>query len=300
MSKPFRAKSTIEQWRIFQAVVDYGGYAQAASQLNKSQSSLNHAVSKLQNLLGIQLLEVKGRKAYLTPMGEVMLRRSKLLSQNIQELELLAASLEQGWEPQLSLACEIIQPQAPVIKALKAFLPESRGTRVEVIDTVVSGADDAIAEGEVDLVITAYLPKGVLGERLGVVTLVPVVHRNHPLAKMPQPVSIDEVIQHVQLVIRDTGKNPQQERGWLRAEQRWTFSSFHRVVEVLKQGLGFAWLPLHIAQPHFEDDSLVELNVSGGAAKSLVTYLVVPRPEQLGPAGQHFSKLLIQHCKTLR
>ncbi|WP_427977506.1 LysR family transcriptional regulator [Agarivorans sp.] len=300
MSTPFRAKSTLEQWRIFQAVVDYGGYAQAASQLNKSQSSLNHAVSKLQNLLGIQLLEVKGRKAHLTPMGEVMLRRSKLLSQNIQDLETLAASLEQGWEPKLAVAVEIVQPQAPVIKALKAFLPDSRGTRVEVIDTVVSGADDAIHEGEFDLVITAQLPQGVLGEPLNSVTLVPVVHRNHPLAKMPQPVSIDEVLQHVQLVIKDTGKNPKQDRGWLRAEQRWTFSSFKQVVDVLKQGLGFAWLPMHIAQSYFEEESLVELNIQGGAAKSLTTYLVVPRPELLGPAGQHFSKLLLQHCKAYR
>ncbi|MDO6685033.1 MULTISPECIES: LysR family transcriptional regulator [unclassified Agarivorans] len=300
MSIPFRAKSTLEQWRIFQAVVDYGGYAQAASQLNKSQSSLNHAVSKLQNLLGIQLLEVKGRKAYLTPMGEVMLRRSKLLSQNIQELELLAASLEQGWEPQLSLACEIIQPRAPIIKALKAFLPESRGTRVEVIDTVITGADEAITDGKTDLVITGLLPKGVLGERLSSVTLVPVIHRSHPLAKMPQPVSIDEVLQHVQLVVRDTGKNPQPDRGWLRAEQRWTFSGFNQVLEVLNQGLGFAWLPEHVAKPFFEDDSLVELNIQGGASKTLNTYLVIPRPEQLGPAGQYFSKLLLQHCKAAR
>ena len=72
-----RAKSTLEQWRILQAVVDHGGYAQAAEQLNKSQSSLNHAVAKLQHQLGIQLLEVKGRKAYLTEQGEVLLRRSR-------------------------------------------------------------------------------------------------------------------------------------------------------------------------------------------------------------------------------
>lgn len=65
-----RAKSTLEQWRILQAVVDFGGYAQAAEKLNKSQSSLNHAVAKLQHQLGIELLEVKGRKAYLTPQGK--------------------------------------------------------------------------------------------------------------------------------------------------------------------------------------------------------------------------------------
>ncbi|MGL5500833.1 MAG: helix-turn-helix domain-containing protein, partial [Plesiomonas shigelloides] len=59
-----RPKTTLEQWRMFQAVVDCGGYAQAADKLNKSQSSLNHAVTKLQDMLGVQLLEVRGRKAF--------------------------------------------------------------------------------------------------------------------------------------------------------------------------------------------------------------------------------------------
>ncbi|HBN88666.1 helix-turn-helix domain-containing protein, partial [Rheinheimera aquimaris] len=63
---PYRPRSTLEQWRILQAVVDAGGYAQAAELLSKSQSSLNHAVAKLQTQLGVELLEVRGRKAYLT------------------------------------------------------------------------------------------------------------------------------------------------------------------------------------------------------------------------------------------
>ncbi|WP_432459326.1 LysR family transcriptional regulator [Agarivorans sp. QJM3NY_25] len=297
MIPPFRAKSTLEQWRIFQAVVDYGGYAQAASQLNKSQSSLNHAVSKLQGLLGVQLLEVKGRKAYLTPIGEVMLRRSKLLSQNIQELEVLAASLEQGWEPKLSVSCDAVQSKAPVIKALKAFLPDSRGTRIELLDNVLGGSDEAIYDHSVDMVITPILPQGVLGEKFGTVTMLPVVQRNHPLAKIAASVSINEVVQHLQLVVRDTGSHPHLDRGWLRAEQRWTFSGFSQVLEVLNQGLGFAWLPDHIVAPYLEDESLVELNILGGAAKTLVTYLVICRPEQLGPAGQHFAKILLQCSK---
>ena len=67
----FRPKSTLEQWRIFQAVVEQGGYAQAAEKLNKSQSSLNHAIAKLQQTLGVALLEVRGRKAYLTDAGDM-------------------------------------------------------------------------------------------------------------------------------------------------------------------------------------------------------------------------------------
>lgn len=51
MADPF-PKSTLEQWRGFVAVVEAGGYAQAAEQLHKSQSTLTYAVQKLERLLG--------------------------------------------------------------------------------------------------------------------------------------------------------------------------------------------------------------------------------------------------------
>lgn len=42
----FRPKSTLEQWRIFQAVVEQGGYAQAAEKLNKVS---RHSIMPLLN-----------------------------------------------------------------------------------------------------------------------------------------------------------------------------------------------------------------------------------------------------------
>ncbi|GBL03257.1 LysR family transcriptional regulator [Glaciecola sp. KUL10] len=107
----YRPKTTLEQWRILQAVVDYGGYAHAAEKLNKSQSSLNHAVAKLQSMLGVQLLEVIGRKAVLTEAGEVMLRRSRYLTQDVENLESLAININQDWEPEITLVVDLAYPK---------------------------------------------------------------------------------------------------------------------------------------------------------------------------------------------
>ena len=56
-------KVTLEQWRMFVAVVKYGGFNQASVVIHKSQSSIHHAVQKLEESLDIKLLEVIGRKA---------------------------------------------------------------------------------------------------------------------------------------------------------------------------------------------------------------------------------------------
>lgn len=294
MSTSPRAKSTLEQWRIFQAVVEHGGYAQAADKLSKSQSSLNHAVAKLQSQLGIQLLEVVGRKAQLTEAGEVMLRRSKLLTEGVHELEQLATNLGQGWEPQLTIAYDKVVSRALVIKALKRFLPECRGTRVRMMETVLSGTVEAIEQARADLVITATLPQGVLGEFFGYIDLIPITHCSHPLASVDQSLSIDELSQELQLVVAETGSKPLPSRGWLLAEQRWTVESFEAVLEVLAQGIGFAWVPNHLADAQVATGNYKVLKVQGGAITRLSAYLVAPQPEQLGPAGQRLKQLLLE------
>lgn len=54
---------TLEQWRALVAVVDAGGYAQAAERLHKSASSVIYAVQKIEALLDVKAFEIHGRKA---------------------------------------------------------------------------------------------------------------------------------------------------------------------------------------------------------------------------------------------
>lgn len=92
------SRSTLEQWRMFGTVVEHGGFAQAAEAIHKSQSSINHAVHKLQDQLDLPLLEVVGRKARLTDAGALMLRRASQLLEQADQLEKVAGSLARGNE----------------------------------------------------------------------------------------------------------------------------------------------------------------------------------------------------------
>ncbi|WP_298442913.1 LysR family transcriptional regulator [uncultured Ferrimonas sp.] len=289
----YRPNTTIEQWRILQAVVDHGGYSQAAAALNKSQSSLNHAVAKLQQLLGVQLLEVKGRKAQLTKQGEVLLRRSRALTQGIEQLETLADNLEQGWEPEINVSREILYPTEALYQALSHFYPKSRGSRVVLIDNVISGSTAAIENRQFDLVITGRVPKGYRGIPLGIVRLLLVCAPNHPLSQETQ---IDEnlLAQQLQIVIRDTGADANKDLvGWLKSEQRWTFSNFHEAMAILRRGVGFCWIPDHLAQPAIDAGELIELTQASVGGAVVPISLVIPEPEKLGPAASEFADMLV-------
>lgn len=292
----YRAKTTIEQWRIFQAVVECGSYARAAARLNKSQSSLNHAITKLQNQLGVALFKIQGRKTQLTDVGQVMLRHSLLLTQQIEDLEQLATSLEQGWEPTLTIAIEHFHPKQQIYQALQAFLELGRGTRITIKDTVLSGTLEAITDASANLVITPELPRGISGTSLGCTRLLLVAHVSHPLA-IKNKISYDDLAQHLQLVIRDNGHSPDDRHGWLRAEQRWTLSNFADAIKLLEQGLGFAWIPEHLVTQQLSNGTLIELDMHHGATREFTSYLVVPRSQHQGPACALLEQLILKQYK---
>src|SRR4051812_2211483 len=92
---------TLEQWRALQAVVESGGYAQAAGSLHKSQSTVTYAVQKIERLLGLEVFEIRGRKAVLTDAGQVLYRRAKTLLEEAAMLERGAAAMSAEWQPEI-------------------------------------------------------------------------------------------------------------------------------------------------------------------------------------------------------
>ncbi|WDE08208.1 LysR family transcriptional regulator [Thalassomonas viridans] len=293
----FRAKSTLEQWRILQSVVDYGGYAKAAEKLNKSQSSLNHAVAKLQNQLGITLLEVKGRKAYLTSAGETMLRRSRQIMQDVQALESLAQTLDKGWEPEIIVATEILYPKSHLYQVLNDFLPQSRGSRLKIREEVISGSLEAVKSKSADIVVTNLVPQGYLPNTLCTVGMIAVCAAdNQSIAR--QPMKQEELANNLQLVISETGTT-KNELGWLKAEQRWTVDNFHEAILILKTGIGFCWVPTEMATPLIDSGELREITITDYHRREVAMHLVLPDRDNAGPGTLLLEKLFYYHHELL-
>ncbi len=90
-------RTTLEQWRVVQAIVEHGSYAQAAEALHRSQSSVSYMVARLQEQLGVELFSMEGRKARLTENGAALLARASELLGDAYRLEQLAGNLQAGW-----------------------------------------------------------------------------------------------------------------------------------------------------------------------------------------------------------
>lgn len=284
---------TLEQWRAFQAVVDHGGYAQAAEALSKSQSTLSYAVRKLEDLLGVKVLEVEGRKARLTQAGEVLLRRSRQLLDSALQLERVASSLGQGVEPVIHVAVEVIFPYDELLCLLATFSERFPETRVELAEVVLSGGHDLMLEGKVDLLVSSLVPPGFVGEPLLQVPFTCVAHPDHPLHQLGRELTLEDLRQHRQIVTRDSGVQRRFSASWLEAEQRWTVSNLSTSIRALAQGLGFAWVPLRHIQAELAQGRLKPLPLREGAVRTAQLYLIYRDRDSAGPATRCMVDLLL-------
>ncbi len=290
---------SLEQWRALVTVVDAGGYAQAAEALNKTQSTLTYAVKKLESLLGVDVFVLQGRKAQLTPTGHVLYRRGRALLAEAARVERAAASLAQGWEPELRLAVEVVFPTWLLLQCLDRFAAERPDTRIELHETVLGGTDEAVLEGRVDLAIASRMPPGFLMDPLMRVSFLCAAAPHHPLHQLNRTLTLDDLRQHRQLVIRDSGSQRTREGAWLGAEQRWTVTSKATSIRAATLGLGFAWYAENTIREELDRGSLKPLPLAEGAVREADLYLVVTHGDAAGPGAQRLATLLREGVEAL-
>src|ERR1017187_10824436 len=114
-------RTTLDEWEILQAVVQLGGFAPAAKQLNRSQSTISYAVARLQDQLGVKLFEIKGRKAHLTECGRTLLADAEPHLAGFHQLEMRAGSLASGRDLEVRLSVDSIFPNSRLFAALTQF-----------------------------------------------------------------------------------------------------------------------------------------------------------------------------------
>lgn len=275
---------TLDHWRSLVAVVDKGGYAPAAEALGKSQSTVSHSIQRLEGSLGTAVLKIQGRRAVLTSVGEVALRRARLLLDEAADIERMARTLSAGIEAELHVAVDAIFPNQILLPAFADFAEAYPGTRIELLESVMSGTPDLVRHGRVQLAITPYVPQGWLGDHLIRLKFACVARPDHPLHHLGREITDRDLHQHRQLVVRDSGEHRNLKAGWLGSEQRLTVSTMGTRIQALCQGLGFAWSPLLKIRRELEQGLLKPLPLKNGLHQYADLYMVITDAEGAGPA----------------
>lgn len=289
------SRVTLAQWQMLAAVVDHGGFARAAEAIHKSPSTLNHAVHKLEEQLGVQVLEPVGRQVRLTEAGELLLRRARQLIESAASIEDVATRLAAGLEAEVVVAIDQVFPAAAQAKALERFSQIYPQVRVQLHESVLNGGTEMLYDGRADLVVSGVEAQGFLGEPLAMIRFVAVAHPHHALHQLGRALDLRDLSQHRQLVVRDSALRQSANAGWLKAEQRWTVSHLHTSLDMIKRGLGFAWIPETWIADELASGELIPLALAAGGVREVPLQLMFRDRDRAGPAA-HAMAVALKHA----
>jgi DNA-binding transcriptional LysR family regulator len=138
--------------RSFVAVADAGGVTRAAAQLNLTQSAVSMQLKRLEEAIGLSLLDRSARTISLTAQGEQLLAYARrLLLLNDEAWGRLTHPAFEG-TLDLGVPHDIIYPHIPGV--LRQFAAEYPRVRLQLHSLYTSGLKELFGRGEMDLILT--------------------------------------------------------------------------------------------------------------------------------------------------
>lgn len=293
---------TLEQWRMFHAVVEFGGFNQASQGVFKSQSSIHSAVSKIEDSLGVKLFSIEGRKTVLTKEGEMILRRSHYLVDEAKKVEAIGMTLSQGVETHLKIAVDEIFPRTFLYETLEKVSSKFPLVQIELLESILSGATQMLENDDVEIAISPNTLGAGASESLCHIKFVAVADPTHPLHGFDRPLTLEDLKSYRQIVVRDSSGLANKNRasdGWLEANQRWTVSHMQSSIDMIIKGFGFAWLPLSLIEEHLNNNLLKPLQLERNSERSAQLYLTFKDSDRLGPVAHYFLSEIRALCTNL-
>jgi DNA-binding transcriptional LysR family regulator len=144
---------TLDQWRTLQAVVDHGGFAQAAEALHRSQSSVSLHRGAHAGPARRATAAHRRPQSGVDRAGGVLLRRSRQLVKQASQLEDPPTTWSKAGKPRCGW-WSTRPTRAPAwsapdrVHAAKPWLPGA------LREEVLSGVEEVLLEGVADLAIT--------------------------------------------------------------------------------------------------------------------------------------------------
>ena len=138
--------------RSFVAIADAGGVTRAAGFLNLTQSAVSMQIRRLEDGLGVELLDRSARKVQPTAAGEHMLSYARrMLALNDEVYGLLSRAQVAG-ELTLGVPHDIVYPAIPQV--LQRFAADFPKVKVRLLSSFTRTLKDQYARGECNLIVT--------------------------------------------------------------------------------------------------------------------------------------------------
>lgn len=255
---------TLDQMRVFVAVVEAGSFRAAAARLRRVQSAVSHAIAQLETQLDVKLFDRSARRPTLTDAGRLLVADARAVLRRADAMRARARGLGQGVELQLSIAVDALFPLSDlggVLRELQATFPT---VGVRCWTAPLGGAVAALRERRCAVAITAFEHEDarIAMHALQPLTTVAVVAATHPLAaRCIEGETLDaiDLADHLQLVIEDPSQMTLGRDFGVISPGTWRVGDVHGKHAFILAGNGWGSLPLWLVERDLAEGRLVRV-----------------------------------------
>ena len=282
---------SLDQLRIFLAVVEEGSFGGAARAMGRAVSAISYGIAQLELQLAVTLFEREGsRKPELTEAGEGLLPEARAVADRVDALLAKTQSLHAGQESSVSLVVDVMvsgEVTARILNEFRRMFPTVALTlNIEGLGAVAQ----CLLSEEADLAIGGP----VIGEHaslerqaIGEIELIPVASPQHPLAKAVSDGTIapGHSREHLQLVLADRSDLTQGREFSVLSPLTWRLGDLGAKHSLLREGLGWGNMPRDMVASDLVEGRLVELDLPEKPGDRYRLSALWRRDTKLGPAS---------------
>jgi DNA-binding transcriptional LysR family regulator len=293
---------TLDQLRLFLAVVDAGSFSAAARALHRAQSVVSYGIANLESQLGVPLFDRATRKPTLTPPGEELAAEARAVCAQVDRLKARALGITQGVEPRLAIAVDHLFPLPALVTALVEFRDRFPTVSLSLYTEGLGAVGELVLQRTCSVgigTLVPQLPETIERKPLATVTMVHVAAPTHPLARHRGPLPRTLLNEYVQIVLADRSRLTEDYEVGVYSGHTWRVLDLTAKHALLRAGLGWGGMPTHVVADDLARKKLVRLNLEETGASSLeVTLFTMHRvAEPPGPAAQWLVERLGHGCE---
>lgn len=258
---------SIDQLRIFLAVVEEGSFGGAAREMGRAVSAISYGIAQMEAQLGVRLFEREGsRRPVLTEAGAGLLAETRAVAEKVDALLAKTRSLHAGLESAVGLVVDVMVPgevTAAVLREFRDVFPTCAVTlNIEGLGAVAA----CLLDEDADLAIggPVIADHGALErDAVGEVELVPVAAPGHPLAALSREgrAAPGESRRHLQLVLADRSTLTEGREFSVLSPLTWRLGDLGAKHTLLREGLGWGNMPRAMVADDLDAGRLVALDL---------------------------------------
>ncbi|RMG58946.1 MAG: LysR family transcriptional regulator [Gammaproteobacteria bacterium] len=295
---------SLRQTRAFEAVADEGSITRAAERLHLTQPAVSMQIKKLEEQAGLALIQVVGKRVFLTEAGKEMLRYCRRINRDVQEARAVMQALNELRHGRISIgvASTVNYFATHFIASFHALHPEIQ-IRMEVTNRETLLQE--LQELDKDLFLMGQPPADSALEATPFMEnpLVVIASPRHPLTECRE-IAL-EALAEEPFVVREPGSGTRMAlegfltRHGMELASHMEMNSNEAIKQAVMAGLGLGVVSRHTVRLELAAGALVELPVAGFPLLRQ-WYLVHRRDRPLSHAAREFKRYLLEAAEEGR